>query len=139
MLSGALDDVPRARRFVRDALHAWACSDVDGDVELVTSELVGNAIMHASPPFDLVVHNLTVAVRIEVWDSSPDLLPVRRGTGPDASAGLGIRLTDELSESWGVEFSPDGTRKGVWVELTVTPAVVRVAPHGLPDAVHPDA
>jgi len=46
--------VPEARHFVRDVLSVW---DINGDlattVELLTAELVTNAILYGTPPIDV--------------------------------------------------------------------------------------
>jgi anti-sigma regulatory factor (Ser/Thr protein kinase) len=45
--------VPAARRFVRETLRSWQLLGCDGllaDAELLTSELVTNAIAHAETP-----------------------------------------------------------------------------------------
>lgn len=120
-LTGAMHDVSRARHFVRETLSGWGLPGCAPDAELVTSELLTNALSYGRAPFRLVVRNLAVAVRIEAWDGSPDILPVRANGDVDRPAGRGLQLTDELAESWGVEFSADGRRKGVWVELVVDP------------------
>ncbi len=113
-------DVPRARAFVRRALVEWGVEEVRDEAELLTSELLANAVLHARPPYRLVVHQLAVAVRIEVWDSAPEVLPMRRSRSSDAATGRGLAVADTLSESWGVELSIDGQQKGVWVELALS-------------------
>ena len=113
-------DVPRARAFVRRSLAGWGVDEVADEAELLTSELLANAVLHARPPYRLVVHQLAVAVRIEVWDSAPEILPVRRSRSSDAATGRGLAVADTLSESWGVEISIDGKQKGVWVELALS-------------------
>lgn len=113
-------DVPRARAFVRRALAEWGVDEVADEAEWLASELLANAVLHARPPYRLVVHQLAVAIRIEVWDSAPDVLPMRRTRSVDATTGRGLAVADALSESWGVEMSLDGTQKGVWVELALS-------------------
>jgi anti-sigma regulatory factor (Ser/Thr protein kinase) len=119
-------DVPRARAFVRRTLSDWGIGEVVDEAEWLTSELLANAVLHARPPYRLVVHQLAVAIRIEVWDSAPDILPLRRTHSSEATTGRGLAVADALSESWGVETSLDGTQKGVWVELALSETTAQV-------------
>ena len=50
VLNGSADDVPRARRFAAAALRHGPGELLSGDVELIVSELVTNALLHAGPP-----------------------------------------------------------------------------------------
>jgi anti-sigma regulatory factor (Ser/Thr protein kinase) len=88
--------------------------DVVETVELLTSEVVTNAIVHARAAPELVVRLSGARVRIEVHDASP-AVPVRRLAGPYAASGRGIAIVDGLAGNWGVEHVPDGKR--VWFEV----------------------
>jgi anti-sigma regulatory factor (Ser/Thr protein kinase) len=102
-----------ARRFARAALIE-SSADVD-TVILLVSEVVTNAVLHARGGIRLVVEDRDAVVRVEVFDSSP--LPPRMHHFRLASAtGRGLRLLDQLSQTWGVErVSDDG--KVVWFEV----------------------
>lgn len=104
-------------------------------VELLTSELVTNAIIHAarSPAFHhpagsllghpagpvLVVRLGSGKVRVEVHDGSPSV-PVRRYPEPLDLSGRGVAIVDELAKDWGVEHLPNGKR--VWFEVPFKPS-----------------
>ena len=88
-------------------------------VELLTSEVVTNAIVHAASGPVLLVRISRGRVRIEVQDTSP-AVPVRQYAGPLASSGRGMAIVDELARDWGVEHVPQGKR--VWFELPFTAA-----------------
>jgi GAF domain-containing protein len=87
------------------------------DAELVVSELVTNAILHATTPIVLTVTPAAATVRVEVRDSLRER-PIRTLVSTDAMTGRGIALVEALSHRWGVEPVPGG--KLVWAELTAT-------------------
>lgn len=106
-----------ARRFVAGALHSWRLSALaGGDIQLLTSELVGNAIRHGRSPFSVIVRYDGLAVRVEVGDASP-ALPQRRQSAPDATGGRGVQIVSDVAARWGVTPTQDGKR--VWFELPV--------------------
>lgn len=95
--------------------------DAIDDVVLVASELIGNAIRHASGgDRNAWVVSWTVeagVVVISVEDPSHDL-PVRRNPAPDAPSGRGLAIVETLSLDWGVEHTAHGKR--VWAKVKVT-------------------
>jgi anti-sigma regulatory factor (Ser/Thr protein kinase) len=101
-----------ARRFLQDALDRWGVDP--GDVLLVASELVANAIIHARTVFSVAVDRTRTGVRVEVEDHDVHL-PVRRERDVDAEFGRGLVIVDELSRAWGVDRLSGGKR--VWCEL----------------------
>jgi anti-sigma regulatory factor (Ser/Thr protein kinase) len=82
--------------------------------ELLTSEVVTNAIVHAASGPDLVVRIARSRVRVEVQDTSPSV-PARQYAGPLSTSGRGMAIVDDLAKDWGVEHVPEGKR--VWFEL----------------------
>lgn len=94
--------------------------DAIDDATLVASELIGNAIRHASGgDRDAWVVSWTVqsgVIVISVEDPSHDL-PVRRNPAPDAPSGRGLAIVETLSVDWGVEHTDRGKR--VWAKLQV--------------------
>ncbi|HEX8002675.1 MAG TPA: GAF domain-containing protein [Mycobacteriales bacterium] len=109
------DAVPYARRYVTTTLTGTAAEDVLADAELVVSELVTNALLHAGPPVTLRVHVDGDVVRIEVGDGSRRA-PLRALARPEAMTGRGLSLVAALAREWGVEPAPNG--KVVWCELS---------------------
>jgi anti-sigma regulatory factor (Ser/Thr protein kinase) len=111
--------VPQARRHVTGTLARWGLGDVADDAQLVTSELVTNAIAaSAALPFRADVGLLVAAcpgqLILLVWDASQDR-PVRRGDDDDAVAGRGLGIVAALTSRWG--WAPDGRGKVVWAVL----------------------
>ena len=95
-LPGIPESVPVARRRVRAALGFHGLGEFTEDAELITSELVANAVRHACEDGTktigvILTHAGTpAAVTVAVSDSSPQV-PVRRDTPPAASRAEGCR------------------------------------------------
>lgn len=102
-----------ARRFVRDLLGTTA-ADLLATVELLVSELVTNAVVHAVSKPELAVRLAPRTVRVEVFDDAP-LLPHRRTPDALKPGGRGLVLLDQLSSRWGIDAHDDG--KVVWFEV----------------------
>lgn len=104
-----------ARRFVRDTLAAWGGDDVSADAELITSELVGNALVHARSPFWLSLRRAGDGIRLSVQDADATGAPAVSASDDDATGGRGLAIVATLAGRWGVDKAHDG--KTVWVEL----------------------
>ena len=116
MLSPHPTSVGAARRFVRDVLMSRQVADpVVDTVELLTSEVVTNAIIHGRSGPLLAVQVKERAVRVAVGDVSPEL-PVRRPGRVDDVSGRGVIIIDELASAWGVERERNGSKR-VWFEV----------------------
>lgn len=106
-----------ARRFVRDVLITRQVGGETVDtVELLTSELVTNALVHAHAAEELVVCVEASHIRIEVTDSV-DRPPVRKVAGPDSLTGRGLAIVDALALAWGVDRAAGGRGKRVWFDV----------------------
>jgi anti-sigma regulatory factor (Ser/Thr protein kinase) len=111
---------PAAPSLARAAIAAAASglpAVVVADAELLTSELVSNAVRHAQldPSQEIVVRIVADGyVRVEVVDQGPPFeADLRRpGSGP---RGWGLLLVDAVATSWGVER--EGSGKRVWFEV----------------------
>jgi anti-sigma regulatory factor (Ser/Thr protein kinase) len=118
----------RARAFAAETLAAWAvrAGDVQA-VQLVVSELVTNAVLHApeSPIITLDLFMAGGALRVMVADQSPRVPERRSHRAPlSAERGRGVELVDALASRWGIE--PEGSAgKTVWCELPAQPATTR--------------
>lgn len=114
VLDAEPDAVPRARRFACNTLEMAGLLDSCVDVELVVSELVTNALLHAGMPVTLAVLVDSAAVRVEVRDGSRSL-PVRPHVNDEAMTGRGLALVGAVTHQWGVDAVVDG--KVVWAEI----------------------
>lgn len=84
-------------------------------VELLTTELATNAVLHAHSAFDLALKVDPTVVRVEVGDASP-VIPRPTVTPLDSVRGRGLFLVETMSSRWGVDGEVDGKR--VWFEVT---------------------
>ncbi|MDH6579109.1 serine/threonine-protein phosphatase [Kitasatospora sp. MAP5-34] len=102
----------RARRLAGHALRRWGLEPLTENTELMVSELVTNAIQHATRPVTLRLVRTSV-LRCEVGDDSP-LLPRTRRAGPDDERGRGLQIVAKCAERWGATRL--GAGKVVWFE-----------------------
>jgi anti-sigma regulatory factor (Ser/Thr protein kinase) len=113
--------VRKARRVVESVLAAWGEDTAGAQVAvLLTSEVVTNAIVHASPHaidrrVGLSVTGDDELARVEVTDGF-GALPLARGPEISRTSGRGIMLLDLLATRWGV--TPVGEGKTVWFEVS---------------------
>lgn len=103
-----------ARRLVTEALERWECEQALDTVQLLVSELVTNAVVHANSRPAVAVILLPEVVRIEVTDSCSTQPEPREASDEDES-GRGMLLLDEMASRWGVQPLPVG--KTVWFEV----------------------
>ena len=99
-----------ARFYVRAALGYYDLGDYAENIELVTSELVTNAIAHASTQainLELIRIEEPSAVAVVVTDSSPRP-PVRLDPAEDAQHGRGLHIVEALSARWGWTLQDPG-------------------------------
>lgn len=108
---------PLARAVVRDLLTGSSAESMLDAVELCVSELVTNAVLHASTPLRLEVELASHIVRLRVHDRSPNVPVLARHTST-ASTGRGLAMVAAVADSWGVEEDGQDGGKTVWCELT---------------------
>ncbi|MET9401602.1 SpoIIE family protein phosphatase [Kitasatospora sp. NPDC002965] len=112
--------VAHSRRFTRETLGDWGLGALADWAELLTSELITNALVHAGSPTQLrLLCNRTLTV--EVADQDAESPRMRRAREED-EGGRGIHLVNELAHRWGSRKTPDG--KVVWFELELPPGLV---------------
>ncbi|WP_104821073.1 ATP-binding SpoIIE family protein phosphatase [Kitasatospora sp. MMS16-BH015] len=102
----------RARRLAGHALRRWGLEPLAENTELMVSELVTNAIQHATRPVTLRLVRTSV-LRCEVGDDSA-LLPRARRAGPEDERGRGLQIVARCAERWGATRL--GAGKVVWFE-----------------------
>jgi serine phosphatase RsbU (regulator of sigma subunit)/anti-sigma regulatory factor (Ser/Thr protein kinase) len=103
-----------ARRAIAEHLRRCGHDAVVPDAQLVASELLTNAFLHAGGPAELEVTALPGGVRIAVQDAS-SAPPTPLAAGEEAMTGRGLHLVEGLAARWGV--TPTATGKVVWAEL----------------------
>ncbi|MGC9543426.1 SpoIIE family protein phosphatase [Streptomyces sp. UG1] len=104
--------VSRARVAVTDQLAAWHLDDLAFATELIVSELVTNAIRHATGPVQLRLLR-DRALICEVSDGAGTSPRLRRARSTD-EGGRGLFLVAQLTERWGTRYTPNG--KIIWTE-----------------------
>jgi GAF domain-containing protein len=102
----------RARRLIRSTLAGWGLSDHSDLAELLATELVTNAVRHATRPIELRLLR-TDALLCEVSDDDHHL-PVLRYAQDDDEGGRGLQLVSRLARRWGSSRTTTG--KVVWFE-----------------------
>ena len=116
-MPGTPYSVQMARFYVRATLAFHDLGDYADDAEMVTSELVSNAITHASAPrFGVEIMRLEGcgAVAVIVTDPSPQP-PVKRYPDEHITHGRGLIVVDALSARWG--WRPEAPGKAVYAIL----------------------
>ena len=105
-LPGLPESVPIARRRVRAALGLHGLGEFTEDAEVITSELVANAVQYAGEDGTkaigvILTHaGIPAAVTVAVSDCSPHV-PVRRDTPAGSEQGRGLQIVEALSAHWG--------------------------------------
>ncbi|HUC27405.1 MAG TPA: ATP-binding protein [Streptosporangiaceae bacterium] len=117
MISFTLPSTPEsvriARFHVRAALGFHGLGEYADDAEIITSELVTNAICHvADDPAETIAITVArvwraAAVAVIVADSSP-CGPVMRQTTGTSERGRGLHVVAALSADWGWRPQPGG-------------------------------
>jgi anti-sigma regulatory factor (Ser/Thr protein kinase) len=119
-----LRSVPLARRRAARLVAEWGYAALAGDVALVVSELMTNALLHGSLRDRLIRVRLTVTAMVlcvEVSDPRGERVPRPRDAGGGEQFGRGLALVGAVADDWGVRPRL-GVGKTVWAEwrLTVT-------------------
>ncbi|MFJ2399487.1 SpoIIE family protein phosphatase [Streptomyces sp. NPDC087843] len=114
----------KARRFVRDHLDSWGLDGMSDALELVVSEIVTNALIHAGSDVDVRLRAFEDHVRLEVRDSDsnpplPSPLALAEEENAEAEHGRGMLIVEALAEEW--NSSPNGQGKTVSLNLPITP------------------
>jgi anti-sigma regulatory factor (Ser/Thr protein kinase) len=109
-----LSAMGEARDYVRSRLGEVLSASRLADVELMTSELVSNAVQHPSPngAIRLELDIRSADVRVSVIDAGAgfDLAAVK---WPRELGGWGLFIVEQVSDRWGIEDEPHR----VWFEI----------------------
>jgi anti-sigma regulatory factor (Ser/Thr protein kinase) len=116
-LSADPAQVGTARTLAVRQLGHWGLEDLATSTELIVSELVTNAIRHATGPIRLRLIRHRV-LTCEVSDTSNNSPRLRHARTTD-EGGRGLLLVAQLSHRWGSRYTADG--KLIWAEQTLPP------------------
>jgi anti-sigma regulatory factor (Ser/Thr protein kinase) len=114
---------PKAPAKARHAARALQASPATREtLEMLVSELVANAVLHAGltqeDPVSVHITSRADRIRLTVRDPGPGFEPPSRNGGDLlAPGGRGFVIVDALSDTWGIERDRHGCT--VWCELTV--------------------
>ncbi|MFB6777827.1 SpoIIE family protein phosphatase [Streptomyces sp. NPDC056352] len=117
-----LQGVARVRVFLRDLLRQWDRAQLQETLELVTTEVVTNALIHADSEVELRLREYPDRIRVEVRDSDPHppvptAIVAEEETNQEAESGRGLLIVDALAGDWG--SSPAGRGKTTWFEIAL--------------------
>jgi anti-sigma regulatory factor (Ser/Thr protein kinase) len=117
LLGMHLSSTTTARHFVTGwAVRHHLREDVTDTLELLTSEVVGNAVVHGAGPIRVSIGSSPPSggpggegVLVQVHDTSTSEPQVQALT-PDGTGGRGLAMVELLAQQWGV-----GRPQGSWV------------------------
>jgi anti-sigma regulatory factor (Ser/Thr protein kinase)/anti-anti-sigma regulatory factor len=105
-----------ARGHVRRVCRRWGIDeDAREAAEIVVTELVTNAVEHASSASVVQVWRRDRSLRLTVRDFDLAVLPEAHLPDPTAPRGRGLAMVAAVARTWGVEPHRDG--KTVWAEM----------------------
>ena len=109
------------RRLIGDLTEAGVYEATACDVGLVLSELISNALRHATPlPGRLIKVSWRLnhdCVEVAVSDGGGPTMPMVSKPAANALGGRGLGIVDRLSLRWGVDTHQDGSETTVWAAL----------------------
>lgn len=127
-VEGTFAALSAARNRVRAVmLQQHAASATIESALVLVSEILTNAVVHASSPIVLSIQRRPPVWRFSVRDGSAEP-PIVRPVQPGVEGGRGMILVARLANGWGVDQRP-GDGKEVWFELGETPTRGSPAPY----------
>ena len=105
-----------ARAFVDQHLGEHRLGHLVDPVRLVASELATNALLHARTGFTVTLSEWDRVVTLSVEDQQPTQVPTLGRSDLSDEGGRGMRIVDQLSQSWGVSSDSRGA-KSVWASF----------------------
>ena len=111
-------EVARARRIVRHFFGSLP-AEVVTIAQLLTSELVTNALEHGSGAVRMSLDCEDGILRVQVSDGS-SRKPFLRRPPVEHDRGRGLLMVESLASAWGVTTDLRGPGKTVWFKLRTT-------------------
>jgi anti-sigma regulatory factor (Ser/Thr protein kinase) len=112
------------RRLIGDLTAAGVYEATACDAGLVLSELISNALRHATPlPGSLIRVSWCLnddCVEVAVSDGGGPTVPMVNKPAANALGGRGLGIVDRLSLRWGVYTRQDGSETTVWAALPLS-------------------
>jgi anti-sigma regulatory factor (Ser/Thr protein kinase) len=111
---GDAQSIATARRAVR-ALVAGNRDDLAALAELLTDELLTNAVLHGGGQFSLTARADGKRLRVSVSDRFSSERVTVYPPGHELEYGRGMTIVDAMASKWGIERH--GSEKSIWFEL----------------------
>src|ERR1700733_5248819 len=119
------------RRLIGDLAEAGVYEATACDAGLVLSELISNALRHATPlPGSLIRVSWCLnddCVEVAVSDGGGPTVPMVNKPAANALGGRGLGIVDRLAGRWGVYTRQDGSETTVWAALPLSGDAERAA------------
>ncbi|WP_431961557.1 SpoIIE family protein phosphatase [Actinacidiphila sp. bgisy160] len=117
-----LHGVKATRAFVDEQLRSWSLAGMSDALQLIASEVVTNALIHAGSDVDVRLRAFDDRVRLEVRDSCgnppvPSPLALDEEENAEAEHGRGLLIVEALAGQWNT--SPNGRGKTVSLDLPI--------------------
>ena len=105
-----------ARGFVGDTCARWRVApSVTETLQLVVTELVANAVVHAGTPMQLIIRRSHRHIHLAVVDEERRPAVLRGPPSPRSPGGRGLLLVEAFSAAWGC--TPTATGKSTWATV----------------------
>jgi anti-sigma regulatory factor (Ser/Thr protein kinase) len=120
-----------ARELVAAVCQSWQLDRWSRLAQLLASELVTNAVVHAGTAISLTLRHADGELQVAVRDRDPRLVaqPPSGPVGlPAGEPGRGLLVLSTLADDWGSTPTSDG--KVTWASVSLAPHGAR---HGTPD------
>jgi anti-anti-sigma factor len=112
----APDSVADARTLTVATCAAWAVPDrVVEQLQVIVTELAGNAVRHGRTPFDLILRGSPRYIHVRVHDRNSVPARLQGPASLEAESGRGLLLVDAFATAWGCRRTGDG--KVVWATV----------------------
>ncbi|MET9962018.1 ATP-binding protein [Streptomyces sp. NPDC006326] len=112
-----LKGVGEVRRALRELMRHRCREDTAEVAELLTTELVTNALVHTDQGAEVSARLEPTRLRVEVRDHASRRPRPYVPTADDGTHGRGLVLVQALADAWGVDAVAQPGGKVVWFEL----------------------
>jgi anti-sigma regulatory factor (Ser/Thr protein kinase) len=120
VIAGGDKAAGHARRVLAERLSAALPAEVLGDLQLLVTEIVANAVRHGGVGEDGKIDLRAIVtderVRVEMRDTGIQGDPHLRAPDLGGGGGFGMLLVARMSERWGVDHEPNVV---MWFELAL--------------------